>query len=135
MKEVLKEIVFTIEDWYDGALAGLANYHGHPHYYKSYWQDITSDDLVTYYWLTPLDAEEFQLVLEQWALWERWVKASEAGTTTDETHPTLPEDRPRHKEISRLLQGKPEGMHESRFKAQGLFSYGPQVFVEWHLLE
>lgn len=135
MKGVSHQIVFTIEEWYDGALAGLANFNGHPHYYKSYWQDFTSDEWIAHYWLTPLDPEAFELALEEWAMWERWQVAFGEGATAEETHPTLPEDQLRHAEITRLLQEKLANTYGLRFKAKGVFHYGPEVFVDWALLD
>lgn len=134
-----KDIVYTIAHWYDGALEGLADFNGQPHQYESYWQDLTSDEWVAHYWLTPLDADSFRLAMEQWNMWERWQAAFDAETTAIETHPTLPQDQKRYGEIEALLQQRRQAQlaakPELRLKAKGVFYYGSESFVEWTVLK
>lgn len=134
----MKEPVYTITDWYDGPRRGVANFEGNPHSYECLWYagiDTSSDELPGYYLLTPLDAETYQLALEDWAIWERWEAAFAAGTTTQATHPALPEDRTRHDEIEQLLLTKLVANPHSCRRARGEFSYdGGKPFVEWTIV-
>jgi hypothetical protein len=131
----VKELVHTITDWYDGPRKGVANFEGQPHYYECQWYagiDAGFDAVPGDYLLTPLDAETYQLALEDWAIWERWEAAFAAGMTTQATHPTLPDDQARHDEIEHLLKGKLVINPHSQRQARGEFSYVEgKSFVEW----
>lgn len=90
--------------WYDGPREGIADFQGKPHLYESLWDEKSLGGCWTdLFMLTPLDAETFELALEDWQIWCRWEAAFKAGNTTLETHPALPEDRHRHKELKTML--------------------------------
>ena len=125
----MKETVYTISDWYDGARAGVADFHGQPRYYGCRWDD-TKEDWSAHYLLTPLDADTFQSALNEWALWKRWQAAFAAGKTTQETHPTIPEDQPRHDELQKLLTHQLQIPADSTLKAKDKFDYNANI-VEW----
>ena len=94
----MKDTVYTISEWYDGARAGVADFQGQPHYYECVW-DTPSGNYSSHYRLMPLDADTFRWALEDWAIWKRWSAALKAGQTTQDSHPSLPADRPRHEEL------------------------------------
>lgn len=131
----MKEPVHTIIDWYDGPRRGVANFEGNPHYYECQWYvgiETDVEALPGEYLLTPLDAETYHLALEDWAIWERWEAAFEAGITTQATHPVLPEDRARHDEIDQILLPKLVTNPHSRRRAKGEFEYiEGKPFVVW----
>jgi len=104
-EDAMFEIVHTLTDWYDGPRRGIADYHGQPCLLESEWQDGENLDAATFL-LMPIDAETFALALEDWAIWRRWETAFHQGNATQESHPALPEDRSRHEELERLLQGR-----------------------------
>ena len=93
------EQVFTVTDYYDGPRQGIANYRGLPHYYDC----VFEQDYTSAYRLTPMSDEVFRLALEDWAIWRRWEKAFHTRQTSLETHPALPEDAVRHREIASLV--------------------------------
>ncbi|XXF77041.1 hypothetical protein P2318_28905 [Myxococcaceae bacterium GXIMD 01537] len=100
------EVVYTMTDYYDGPMAGIANYEGRPHAYLRT-TDVGAEDLHEdgdLYELWPVDEETLRLALEDWAIWERWEAAFYSGRTTSATHPALPEDRPRHLELEPELK-------------------------------
>ena len=99
------EIVYTLTDWYDGPRRGIANYNDNPHLFESEWQDGEDLNADTFL-LMPIDADTFSLALEDWSIWRRWETAFHQGGADRETHPALPEDRRRHEELDRLLQGR-----------------------------
>jgi hypothetical protein len=135
----VKEPVYTITDWYDGPRRGVANFEGKPHYYECQWyasfdadREGDSDAMPGDYLLTPLDPETYLLALEDWAIWERWEAAFAAGTTTQTTHPTLPEDQARHDALEQLLLPKLMINPNSCQRATGEFHHiGGKSFVEW----
>jgi hypothetical protein len=98
------ELVYTYE-WYDGPRKGIADYQGKPHLFESEW-DTAQDDYSDWMLLTPIGHDTFVLALEDWAIWRRWEKAFYHGNATRDTHPALPEDRRRHEELQRLLEGR-----------------------------
>lgn len=122
------EIVYTITDWYDGARAGIADFGGRPHYYQCKVDYGPDED----YLLSPLTDELFQLAMEDWAIWLRWEAAFDAGQTSIETHPALPEDTLRHAEITALLAGKLCINADEAIEAKATFLYGKDMFVKWN---
>jgi hypothetical protein len=98
------ERVFTVTDYYDGPVQGIANYQGEPHFYESIF-DEANDEYSKLFRLTPLDAETFHLAMEDWNIWKRWEFAYLGGQTDISTHPALPHDANRHTELKRILDG------------------------------
>ena len=96
------ETVFTVTDYYDGPRKGLANYQGKPHFYECVF-DENRDEYSDQYRLTPVDEETFRLAMEDWEIWLKWETAFHAGKADINSHPALPEDRPRHDELRRIL--------------------------------
>jgi hypothetical protein len=97
------EVVHALLEWYDGPRRGIANYLGEPHLFESEWHD-GEDTFADTFLLTPIDVETLALAIEDWAIWLRWETAFHQGRVTRETHPALPEDRPRHDELERRLE-------------------------------
>jgi len=96
------ETVFTVTDYWDGPLQGIANHEGKPHFYERIF-DEASDDYSDLYRLTPINESTFRFAMEAWNIWRRWEAAFHAGNTSQETHPALPEDRARHEELRQVL--------------------------------
>jgi hypothetical protein len=96
------ERVFTVTDFYDGPRKGIANYRGAPHFYDCIF-DEAKDEYSELFQLTTIDAETFQLAMEDWNIWRRWAFAFHAGETDASTHPALPQDANRHAELKRTL--------------------------------
>jgi hypothetical protein len=99
------EVVYTLTDWYDGPRRGITDHHGQPHLFESEWRDGENLDADTFL-LMPIDPDTFSLALEDWVIWCRWETAFHQGKATRDTHPALPEDRSRHEELERLLEGR-----------------------------
>lgn len=93
-------------DWYSGPRRGVADYRGRPHAFDSEWRDFGELDVEDTFLLTPVEPSTLDLVLEGWAIWRRWETALGKGETPPETHPALPEDRERHEELQRMLEGR-----------------------------
>jgi hypothetical protein len=97
------ETVYALWYWCDGPREGVADCQGRPHVFVSEW-DEGADDFGTAFLLKPIDGNTFRLVMEDWAIHERWKAAVSQGLTTFDTHPASPEDRIRTDELKRLLQ-------------------------------
>jgi hypothetical protein len=96
------ERVHTVNGFYDSPRLGVADYRGKPHIYQSEFSEA-EDDYSDRFWLMPIDQQLFDLVMQAWAIWLRWNKAFQAGTTAIDTHPSLPEDRKRHDELKQAI--------------------------------
>lgn len=124
------EIVHTITDWYDGARAGVADLNGMPHYYENRWNE-EKNEWNEIYLLKQIDAETFALAIEDWEIWLRWECAFKEDKTTQETHPTLPDERQRHKEIENVLSNRLIIDANSCLKVKADFVYGQPTKVKW----
>jgi hypothetical protein len=103
------EMVFTVDDYYDGPLKGIANFQGKPHFYERIF-DSATDDYSDIYRLTPIDDRIFRLAMEEWEIWRRWEVAFHAGRAKMGSHPALPEDVAKYDELKRALG---DGLHSS----------------------
>jgi hypothetical protein len=124
------EIVYTITDFWDVPRGGVAQYQGKPHAYESLF-DYSSDDWSDIYLLQPIDEETLNLALEDWAIWKRWEAAYLAGRTTSETHPALPEEEPRHKELQALLVDRLRVDSSTAVHAKGNFKVRDAEGIVW----
>jgi hypothetical protein len=113
------ETVHTVSDYYDGPRGGIANYHSRPHIYKWMFEDASTGSNV--FLLQPIDDETFGLAMEDWAIWCRWERAFQTGQTTEDTHPALPADRPRHGELEALLEPQLQIDPAKAFRVRGRF--------------
>ncbi len=96
------ERVYTINEFWDRPRLGVADVSGVPHIYSSPFNTV-KDDFEDFYLVSPIDQWFFDLVLEDWDIWMRWSDAFDKGEASKETHPALPQDRPRHDELERLI--------------------------------
>lgn len=82
------ERVHTMDDWYDGPIAGVADVDRLPHTYVRDFSEAR-DAWTENYWLQPLGAERLALIMEQWAIWAAWLAAFRAGGAPPSTLPPL----------------------------------------------
>lgn len=99
----LFEPVYTVTDYWDGPCAGVAEFGGAPHVYRSVFREDLDDWDPDRFELSPISAEVLADALEDWAIFLRWRAAFDSGSTTLETHPALPEDAARHRELASQL--------------------------------
>jgi hypothetical protein len=128
------EAVHTITDWYDGARNGVADLRGEPHYFENHWNEGESF-WSEIYLLKPLDAETFALAMESWNIYLRWETARQEGRASDETCPTLPEERERYDEIEKILAERLVVSPETSVQATAEFAYGQPTKVKWRVIE
>ncbi len=85
--------------------------------------------------MKPLDAETFELAMESWNIYLRWEVARQEGRASDETCPTLPEERERYDEIEKTLAERLLVSPETSVQATAEFVYGQPTKVKWRVIE
>ena len=101
-----EEVYFVIDYW-DGPREGVADYCGTPHYFRAVF-DEKRDEWSDVFILSPLDQDTYHLLMERNQIWQRWQEAYESGATTLDSHPALPEDADRRKELAEIIEPKIE---------------------------
>ena len=87
--------LLTVDACYDGPLLGIAELDGVPHIYQHGYMYALDDDASVYF-LSPIAPELLALVMEDWAIWRRYLAASGTPEAADAQHPALACDRARH---------------------------------------
>lgn len=116
------ENVYTVFDYLDEPVEGIANFQGEPYYYQVEFDD--NGDCTDIYSLTPITQLALELELEKDRIFHRWRVKFDAGETTRETHPALSNDRSRFDNINKLLKGEIGKAEANFFRAQATFSRG-----------
>jgi hypothetical protein len=102
--KLLEEVQFVIHYW-DGPREGVADYCGTPHYFRAIF-DEKRDEWSDIFILSPLEHDTYHLLMESKQIWQRWQEAYETGATTLDSHPALPEDATRRKELDAIIEPK-----------------------------
>ena len=102
------QTVFTVEDYYDGPRAGIANHAGQPHYYRSIYLDLPDwNPDEDRFELSPVSPEVVAAALEAADVFNRWnntqPRTSGLGIPDDEFG-ALPADRARRQELTQFLE-------------------------------
>ena len=101
--------LLTVIAYYDGPRSGLCTFKGDTFFYESTWEDVPYQDgetdvgIFDRFMLARANPESESLSLELWESWKRWEAAHQRGDATLESHPALPEDRPRMLEAEARL--------------------------------
>ena len=132
--------VHTIDDWYDGARAGVADYRRAPYWYRSVFLDSEKwDPDEDRFELTPLTAEVLAWDLERGQIFSRWDSARNAGLVTwtagdDEAKfGALPDELGRYRELTARLNAYLSETMPERV-VRGRFEYQPRR-VQWEDLK
>jgi hypothetical protein len=125
--------LYTIEDYYDGPREGFATFEGHPHHYKCVVDESAVDGPESFR-LTPIAPEVLPLVLEAWQIWLRWKGAFEAGRTTIDSHPAVPDDKPRQEYLQSVISQCVLSNQSRSFLARAEFQPGLSG-VTWHVAD
>ena len=127
-----REKVHTVDVFWDGPMAGVADFDGKIHYFDVVEDDAELADGSLNYTLIALGDEIHQSISENIEIRASWQKAYDSGTTEIETEPALPEDRGRF-EINRnkihnyLLQNQSKAILK-----KGIFYQNESGYeVEW----
>jgi hypothetical protein len=101
------EEVHLVLDYWDGPREGVADYGGTPHYFRAVF-DEKRDEWTDVFILSPLDLDTYRMVIERHEIWQRWQQAFDSGAVTIDSHPALPEDTNRNKELAEIIERKTE---------------------------
>jgi hypothetical protein len=94
--------IYTISDYYDGPIQGIASVNSEPHIYQCIF-DEKAEEYSRTYSLQPISNECFELFIEQWDIWLRWEAAFKSGSALISSHPVLAEDKNRNDELNQLI--------------------------------
>ena len=114
------EEVHLVNDYWDGPREGVADYGGTPHYFRAIF-DEKKDEWSDVFILSPLDLNTYNLVMEQHQIWQRWQKAFDSGAVTIDSHPALPEDTNRSKELAEIIERKTAINSNTAIRLKGSF--------------
>jgi hypothetical protein len=95
------ELVFTVEEFYDGPRKGVANYLGQPHYYDCIFS--ADEGYSELYRLTPINQRTFDHAVEAWEIWRKWEFAYHTKKVNLKSHPALRADTTKYKKMCRML--------------------------------
>ncbi len=138
------QIVYTMEDYYDGPRSGVAEFDGRPHYYRSVYLDTPR-------WNPDEDRFELSLVTqdvlaaacESAAIFKRWDKVrreTPGFSYTDDEFGALAEERARYRDLEQFLKSS----YTTAAQAQRVLVYGDfrvcesspsRLEVRWRLAE
>jgi hypothetical protein len=80
------EPVYSVWDYYDGILTGVADYRGSPRYFEKDWSEEQRDYLPTFT-LTPITQAELAEVVERERVFRAWEARFHRGEVEVSTHP------------------------------------------------
>jgi hypothetical protein len=123
--------VLTINDYYDGPRLGVAELHGLPYIYEAEFDHNTDEHGDTFF-LSPIEQDLLELVMEDWAIWCRWHEAHRKDEVPLETHPALPTERARHEELRVLIGDRLRSDPANRRRYIGSFSTPPECRGMWN---
>ncbi|MDQ1812674.1 hypothetical protein RBA41_05085 [Massilia sp. CCM 9210] len=111
--------VLTVHVFYDGNLLGIAELDGVPHIYANgymYGMEERDDEI---YYLSPIAPGLLALVMEDWAIWRRYLAAGGTPDAADARHPALARDRARHDALELAIGDRlaTDPGNRKRFKA------------------
>jgi hypothetical protein len=124
------ERVYTIDEWRAGPRAGVANFAGAPHFYRSV--SPTSDawsPAEDRFELTPLSSELFEMMLEANALFRQWHPGPRTSGDGLQPEPEAGGDRARYDELERQIADALAARHPIAIM-RGHFDFNPDR-VRW----
>ncbi|HET6762879.1 MAG TPA: hypothetical protein VFH27_04380 [Longimicrobiaceae bacterium] len=131
--EHIRDVLYTIDDWYDGARDGAASFRGTPVRYRSVFRDTeTWDADEDRFELTSISEALLTAMIEVDLLWQRWDDARKAGALPQNAPgelPPLPEDRERYAALTTRIDADLAALRPTVL-ARGTFDYARQR-VEW----
>lgn len=128
------ELVYTVQDYWDGPRQGIADFQGVPHIYERQFDKI-EDDWSDTFLLAPIDEKSFNLAMDAWAIWKRHLKAVERKEVLLSTHSVLPEDKERYEQIKPAIDALLELIPVNAIRAKAEFRtiQGSGSQAEWQV--
>ena len=117
------DIVYTVDDYWDGPREGIASFRGKPHAYRCLF-DEAQDEWSERYRLTPISPDALEAALEAWGIWCRWASADRAGQAPRGSHPALPHESERYFHLKAVVDSAVNENETQAFIAHGEFATG-----------
>lgn len=136
------ERVFSVWDYYDGILTGVANFHGTAHYFDKDWSEEQGDYLPTFT-LIPITEAELAEVVKRESIFRAWEARFHRGEVDESTHPGAAGGSASNAELQGAIKARGAGARTSLRHSIPEFSSVPlqpprpkgamAVFqVKWH---
>lgn len=96
--------VTTVDAIHDGMpISGIAPFRGSPHAYRSEYDPAVGD--TGYFYLRPIGAAIYELAMERWSMWLRWLDNPKLGAMSEDLDlmTVLPDEWPRAREVRKLI--------------------------------
>ena len=123
--------IFTVNEYYDGPVLGVAEFRDALYVYERQW-DPALNRYGELFRLAPIEPDLLALVLEDWEIWLRWDSALKRGEADEESHPALPDERQRHREIQEFIGDRLESKRDGSIKQFGTLKFANrQYWVRW----
>ena len=119
--------VYTITNFHDVPVQGVADYMGRPHAYERQFS-YDDDEWTDLYWLREIGRDLLELAIEWDSIFWRWQKKWRLGQVSLDSYPVLPEDKPRYEELRHAIGDRLEPLPEESLTRRGRFHDGG---VEW----
>jgi hypothetical protein len=97
------ERVYVENEWYDGPRAGIADFGGVPHRFKSIF-DEEQDEYLGTFLLWPVDKLIVDLEIDQWCIFVEWNALYESGKADTDSHPAHGNRNARWDEVQEILK-------------------------------
>jgi hypothetical protein len=114
------QVVRLVWEYWDEPRSGVADYNSMPHWFECLF-DEDRDEYSHVYWLTPLDDSLFELLKERNSIFLRWRDAFGRGEVDRSTHPALPSEAERSRELESEIRQGIASRANQRFKVRGRF--------------
>jgi hypothetical protein len=139
---MIVEPVYSVWDYYDGILTGVADYRGSPHYFEKDWSEEQRDYLPTFA-LTPITEAELAEVVERERVFRVWKARFHRGEVEASTHPSDASGEASYVELQATFKARVVGSLASLRRSTPEFSPVPgqptrpngvvaQLQVAWH---
>lgn len=115
MRDMIKEPVLMVWDYYDGVRSGVALYLGEPHYFDCEFDHAAGYTNVFRLW--PMNQTLLALATEQWRIYRAWERRFHSGEVSVETHPGNRGQNSRYDEIEDQLDQYFGSLGEPAYRA------------------
>jgi hypothetical protein len=116
-----KEFVYTVDVFWDGPIAGAADFESKPFYFDAVEDDVATDDGGLNFTLIELNEEIFGLISHNIEIKKRWQIALEKGETTLDTEPALPEEKAQFEKNRAQIDNYLFGQQSTAIIKKGIF--------------
>ena len=99
------EPVYSIWDYYDGILSGVAGYRGSPHYFERDWSKEQQAELSTFT-LIPIAESELVEVVTRERIYREWEAKFHQGEVDEDTHPGAEGQAASYFELQRTFKAR-----------------------------